>query len=89
MKANGKKVSKSDTAKEPKSGQMEQYMKDGSLTISHTVKDAYLSHLEMYIQVIGRKASTMDLVSMYIIMAKNMKENGTKIVNTEKVLKLG
>lgn len=43
----------------------------------------------MYILVIGKEASTMDSVYMYILMERNMKENGTKISNTERALKLG
>lgn len=31
----------------------------------------------------------MDSVYMYILMERNMKENGTKISNTERALKLG
>ena len=41
MKANGNKDRTSDTAKVRKSGQMEQYTKDGSLKTNHMVKDAY------------------------------------------------
>ena len=89
MKANGNKDRISDTAKAHKSGQMEQYTKGGSEMTNHTVKDAYSNPQAIFIPVVGKEASTMDLVSTFILMVRNMKESGKKISNTVMALKLG